>query len=83
MLCQFFVSAPKMLLLNIYFWTRGLVEYVCGEFLAVSIGRRLPVLHSFTKSLEFFLKQRGGVPLSGVTGRRFQIKKERQTFSMK
>jgi hypothetical protein len=29
-------------------------------------------LHSFTKSLKFFLKQPGGVPLSGVTGRRYQ-----------
>jgi len=46
-------------------------------------GIELPVLHLLTKSVDFFLKQLKMAPLSGVTGRRSQNEKGRQTFSMK
>jgi len=46
-------------------------------------GIELPVLHLLTKTANFFLKQPGVAPLSGVTGRRSQTENGRQTFSMK
>src|SRR5690554_6152581 len=56
---------------------RGIKRQVVSR-LAVTLGRNIAgfgVLHSFTKSRNFFLKQCRAVPLSGVTGRRSQLRK--------
>src|SRR5690606_9125160 len=56
---------------------RGIKRQVVSR-LALTLGRNIAgfgVLHSFTKSRNIFLKQCRAVPLSGVTGRRSQLRK--------